>query len=101
MGENVFCDLACRGRDSGVMPTWGNGADVEGGASSVIALTFMNDLPQTMMEPLLVQDGLFARHASADVAVNTSRHEQDADGVTTTVSRSAKRQDLHGAVDAT
>jgi len=82
MGNNVFCE-SLAGEELGRMQSWGNSP--AGHAAHLIASpTRMNDLPQTFMEPLLFETAC-ARGTQARMSCEYLRHQQDAEGVTTTV----------------
>lgn len=81
MGENVFCE-SLAGEEIGRMKSWGN-HPMSKAEHLLSSPTFMNDLPQTMMEPLLFKTAC-SRGTQARMSTEYLRHEQDADGVTTT-----------------
>lgn len=81
MGENVFCE-SLAGEEIGRMKSWGN-HPMSKGEHLLSSPTFMNDLPQTMMEPLLFKTAC-SRGTQARLSTEYLRHDQDADGVTTT-----------------
>lgn len=81
MGENVFC-ASLAGEELGRLKTWGNHPNSK--AEHLLSSpTEMNDLPQTFMEPLLFKTAC-SRGTQARMSTEYVRHEQDADGVTTT-----------------
>ncbi len=81
MGENVFCE-SLAGEELGRLNTWGTHPSSK--AEHLLASpTFMNDLPQTFMEPLLFKTAC-ARGTQARMSTEYLHHVQDADGVTTT-----------------
>jgi len=82
MGENVFCE-SLAGEELGRMKSWGM-APASQAAHLIASPTRMNDLPQTFMEPLLFKTAC-ARGTQARMSCEYKSHEQDADGVTTTV----------------
>jgi len=81
MGENVFCE-SLAGEELGRMKSWGTDplSKAEHLQSSP---SFMNDLPQTFMEPILFKTAC-ARGTQARMSTEYVSHVQDADGVTTT-----------------
>ena len=81
MGENVFC-VSLAGEELGRMKSWGKhpSSRAEHHLSSP---TFMNDLPQTFMEPLLFKTAC-SRGAQARMSCEYVSHMQDNDGVTVT-----------------
>ena len=82
MGTNVFC-TSLTGEELGRVQTWGTHplSEAEHLLSSPC---HMNDLPQTFMEPLLFKTAC-ERGAQARMSCEYRGHEQDAEGVTTTV----------------
>lgn len=82
MGENVFCE-SLAGEEIGRMKSWGK-HPLSRAEHQLASPCFMNDLPQTFMEPILYSTackrGSFGRMSTQYLA-----HEQDADGVTTTL----------------
>ncbi|MEM8850825.1 MAG: FAD-dependent monooxygenase [Pseudomonadota bacterium] len=81
MGTNVFC-TSLAGEELGRLRTWGT--EPESMAAHLRASpTAMNDLPQTYMEPLLFKTAC-SRGTQARMSMEYLRHDQDADGVTTT-----------------
>jgi 2,4-dichlorophenol 6-monooxygenase len=82
MGENVFC-VSLAGEELGRMKSWGKHphSRAEHQSSSP---TYMNDLPQTFMEPLLFKTAC-SRGAQARMSSEYVSHVQDKDGVTVTV----------------
>jgi 2,4-dichlorophenol 6-monooxygenase len=81
MGENVFCE-SLAGEEIGRMKSWGN-HPLSKAEHQLASPTMMNDLPQTFMEPLLFKTAC-SRGTQARMSMEYLRHEQDADGVTTT-----------------
>ena len=81
MGENVFCE-SLAGEEIGRMKSWGN-HPLSKAEHQLSSPTMMNDLPQTFMEPLLFKTAC-SRGTQARMSTEYLRHEQDADGVTTT-----------------
>ena len=81
MGENVFCE-SLAGEEIGRMKSWGN-HPMSKAEHLLSSPTMMNDLPQTFMEPLLFKTAC-SRGTQARMSTEYLRHEQDADGVTTT-----------------
>jgi 2,4-dichlorophenol 6-monooxygenase len=81
MGENVFCE-SLAGEEIGRMKSWGNHPLSK--AEHLLSSPNHDERPAADLHgAAAVQDRLLARHAGADVD-GVSRHEQDADGVTTT-----------------
>jgi 2,4-dichlorophenol 6-monooxygenase len=80
MGENVFCE-SLAGEEIGRMKSWGT-HPLSKAEHLLSSPTFMNDLPQTFMEPLLFSTAC-RRGTQARMSMEYLRHEQDADGVTT------------------
>ncbi len=81
MGNNVFCE-SLAGEELGRMQSWGT-APASKAAHLLASPTFMNDLPQTFMEPLLFKTAC-ARGAQARMSTEYLGHVEDADGVTAT-----------------
>ena len=81
MGENVFCE-SLAGEEIGRMKSWGT-HPLSKAEHLISSPTFMNDLPQTFMEPLLFTTAC-KRGTQARMSTEYLRHEQDAEGVTTT-----------------
>jgi 2,4-dichlorophenol 6-monooxygenase len=81
MGENVFCE-SLAGEEIGRMKSWGT-HPLSKAEHLLSSPTFMNDLPQTYMEPLLFKTAC-SRGTQARMSMEYLSHEQDADGVTTT-----------------
>jgi 2,4-dichlorophenol 6-monooxygenase len=81
MGNNVFCE-SLAGEEIGRMQSWGTAPEsmAEHLRSSP---TFMNDLPQTFMEPLLFKTAC-RKGTQARMSTEYIGHVEDADGVTTT-----------------
>ncbi len=82
MGENIFC-ASIAGEEIGRLRTWGTHPE-SAAAHQLASPTHMNDLPQTMMEPLLFKTAC-ARGTQARMSCEYLHHVQDAEGVTTTV----------------
>ncbi|WP_298432201.1 FAD-dependent monooxygenase [uncultured Jannaschia sp.] len=81
MGENVFCESLV-GEEIGRMKSWGT-HPMSKAEHLLSSPTFMNDLPQTFMEPLLFKTAC-KRGTQARMSTEYLRHDQDAEGVTTT-----------------
>ncbi|WP_299368626.1 FAD-dependent monooxygenase [uncultured Tateyamaria sp.] len=81
MGENVFCESLV-GEEIGRLKSWGT-HPLSKAEHLLSSPTFMNDLPQTFMEPLLFKTAC-QRGTQARMSTEYLRHQQDADGVTTT-----------------
>lgn len=81
MGENIFCE-SLAGEEIGRMNSWGT-HPLSKAEHLMSSPTFMNDLPQTFMEPLLFKTAC-KRGAQARMSTEYKSHVQDADGVTTT-----------------
>ena len=81
MGENVFCE-SLAGEEIGRMNSWGT-HPLSKAEHQMSSPTFMNDLPQTFMEPLLFKTAC-SRGTQARMSTEYKSHVQDADGVTTT-----------------
>jgi 2,4-dichlorophenol 6-monooxygenase len=82
MGENVFC-VSLAGEELGRMKSWGKHPNSRA-EHHLSSPTFMNDLPQTFMEPLLFKTAC-SRGAQARMSCEYLSHMQDKDGVTVTV----------------
>ncbi len=82
MGENVFC-VSLAGEELGRMKSWGK-HPTSRAEHYLSSPTFMNDLPQTFMEPLLFKTAC-SRGAQARMSCEYISHVQDKDGVTVTV----------------
>jgi len=81
MGNNVFCE-SLAGEEIGRMQSWGTHPNSK--AEHLLSSpTFMNDLPQTFMEPLLFTTAC-KRGTQARMSTEYLHHEQDSEGVTTT-----------------
>ena len=80
MGENVFCE-SLAGEEIGRMNSWGT-HPLSKAEHLLSSPTFMNDLPQTFMEPLLFTTAC-KRGTRARMSMEYKKHEQDAEGVTT------------------
>ncbi|MDP2121905.1 MAG: FAD-dependent monooxygenase [Hoeflea sp.] len=81
MGENVFCE-SLAGEEIGRMKSWGS-HPLSRAEHHLSSPTMMNDLPQTLMEPLLFKTAC-SRGTQARMSTQYLSHVQDADGVTTT-----------------
>ena len=81
MGENVFCE-SLAGEEIGRMNSWGT-HPLSKAEHLMSSPTFMNDLPQTFMEPLLFKTAC-SRGAQARMSTEYLSHVQDDHGVTTT-----------------
>jgi 2,4-dichlorophenol 6-monooxygenase len=81
MGENVFCE-SLAGEEIGRLKTWGT-HPLSQAEHLLSSPCFMNDLPQTFMEPILFKTAC-ARGSEARMSTEYVAHTQDADGVTTT-----------------
>jgi 2,4-dichlorophenol 6-monooxygenase len=81
MGENIFCE-SLAGEEIGRMKSWGN-HPLSKAEHDLSSPTKMNDLPQTFMEPLLFKTAC-SRGTQSRMSTEYLRHEQDAEGVTTT-----------------
>ena len=82
MGENVFCE-SLAGEEIGRMKSWGK-HPLSRAEHMLASPTHMNDLPQTFMEPILFSTAC-KRGTQARMSTEYQSHEQDADGVTTTL----------------
>ncbi len=82
MGNNVFC-TSLAGEEIGRLQTWGTHPLSKAG-HLLASPTLMNDLPQTFMEPLLFKTAC-SRGTQARMSTQYVSHEQDAEGVTTTL----------------
>ena len=82
MGENIFCE-SLAGEEIGRMKSWGKHPNARA-EHQLSSPCFMNDLPQTFMEPLLFKTAC-SRGTQARMSTIYLSHEQDADGVTTTL----------------
>ena len=82
MGENVFCE-SLAGEEIGRMKSWGK-HPLSRAEHQLSSPTHMNDLPQTFMEPLLFKTAC-SRGTQARMSTVYVSHEQDKDGVTTTL----------------
>ncbi|QDY99842.1 FAD-dependent monooxygenase [Nitratireductor mangrovi] len=81
MGENIFC-TSLAGEEIGRLKTWGK-HPLSRAEHQLSSPSFMNDLPQTFMEPLLFKTAC-SRGTQARMSTEYLSHEQDAEGVTTT-----------------
>ncbi len=82
MGENVFC-VSLAGEELGRMKSWGKSPQSRA-EHHLSSPTFMNDLPQTFMEPLLYKTAC-SRGAQGRMSCEYVSHVQDKEGVTVTV----------------
>ena len=80
MGENVFC-TSLAGEEIGRMKSWGT-HPLSKAEHLMSSPCFMNDLPQTFMEPLLFKTAC-SRGTQARMSTEYLSHVQDAEGVTT------------------
>ena len=80
MGENVFCE-SLAGEEIGRMKSWGT-HPLSKAEHLLSSPTFMNDLPQTFMEPILYKTAC-KRGTHARMSTEYLRHTQDSEGVTT------------------
>lgn len=81
MGENIFC-TSLAGEEIGRLKTWGT-HPLSQAEHRLSSPTFMNDCPQTFMEPVLFKTAC-ARGAQARMSTEYVSHVQDGEGVTTT-----------------
>lgn len=81
MGENVFCE-SLAGEEIGRMKSWGT-HPLSKAEHLLSSPTFMNDLPQTFMEPILFKTAC-KRGTRARMSTEYISHVQDVEGVTTT-----------------
>lgn len=91
MGENIFC-TSLAGEELGRMRSWGK-HPLSRAEHQLSSPTFMNDLPQTFMEPILFKTAC-SRGTQARMSTEYVRHEQDADGVTTTIHDRLMKRDF-------
>lgn len=82
MGENVFC-TSLAGEEIGRMKSWGT-HPLSHAEHMLSSPSLMNDTPQTFMEPILYKTAC-ARGAQGRMSTRYVSHEQDAEGVTTTL----------------
>ncbi|KFG09555.1 MULTISPECIES: FAD-dependent oxidoreductase [Streptomyces] len=82
MGNTVFC-TALAGEELGRLRSWGNEPLVQA-AHELASPTRMCDMPQHLMEPVLVNAAI-ARGSQLRFGTEYLSHEQDSDGVTATV----------------
>ncbi|WP_413718666.1 FAD-dependent oxidoreductase [Silicimonas sp. MF1-12-2] len=82
MGENVFCE-SLAGEEIGRMKSWGK-HPLSRAEHMLSSPSHMNDLPQTFMEPILYSTAC-KRGAQGRMSTEYVSHEQDAEGVTTTL----------------
>jgi 2,4-dichlorophenol 6-monooxygenase len=81
MGENVFC-TSLAGEEIGRMKSWGR-HPLSRAEHQLSSPSHMNDLPQTLMEPLLYKTAC-SRGTQSRMSTEYISHVQDAKGVTTT-----------------
>ncbi|MDJ1008457.1 MAG: FAD-dependent monooxygenase [Paracoccaceae bacterium] len=81
MGENIFCE-SLAGEEIGRLKTWGT-HPLSKAEHLLSSPTFMNDLPQTFMEPLLFKTAC-QRGTQSRMSTEYLSHLEDDDGVTTT-----------------
>ncbi|MFU8823958.1 FAD-dependent oxidoreductase [Yoonia sp.] len=91
MGENVFCE-SLAGEEIGRMRSWGT-HPMSKAEHLLSSPTFMNDLPQTFMEPILFTTAA-KRGTQGRMSTEYLSHVQDADGVTATVRDRMTGQEL-------
>lgn len=91
MGENVFCE-SLAGEEIGRMKSWGT-HPMSKAEHLLSSPTFMNDLPQTFMEPILFTTAA-KRGTKARMSTEYISHVQDATGVTATVRDRLTGQEL-------
>lgn len=91
MGENVFCE-SLAGEEIGRMKSWGT-HPMSKAEHLLSSPTFMNDLPQTFMEPILFSTAA-KRGSQTRMSTEYLSHVQDADGVTATVRDKLTGQNL-------
>jgi 2,4-dichlorophenol 6-monooxygenase len=82
MGENVFCE-SLAGEELGRMKSWGN-APHSRAEHQLSSPCLMNDLPQTLLEPLLMKTAC-GRGTEPRMSCEFKSYEQDAEGVTSTI----------------
>ena len=81
MGQTIFCE-SLAGEEFGRIQSWGTSP--ESLAEHLrLSPTFMNDLPQTFMEPLLFKTAC-RKGTQARMSTEYIGHAEDTDGVTTT-----------------
>lgn len=81
MGENVFC-TSLAGEEIGRLKTWGK-HPLSRAEHQLSSPCFMNDCPQTFMEPILFKTAC-SRGTQSRMSTEYISHVQDEDGVTTT-----------------
>jgi len=82
MGENIFCE-SLAGEEIGRMKSWGK-HPLSRAEHYLTSPCRMNDLPQTFMEPILFKTAC-SRGTQSRMSTEYLSHEQDAEGVTTTL----------------
>ena len=82
MGENIFCE-SLAGEEIGRMKSWGK-HPLSRAEHQLASPSHMIDLPQTFMEPILFGTAC-RRGTQARMSTEYLSHEQDAEGVTTTL----------------
>ena len=81
MGENIFC-TSLSGEELGRMKSWGKHPNSR--AEHLLSSpSFMNDLPQTFMEPLLFKTAC-SRGTQSRMSTQYLSHEEDKEGITST-----------------
>lgn len=91
MGENVFCE-SLSGEEIGRMRSWGT-HPMSKAEHLLSSPTFMNDLPQTFMEPILFTTAA-KRGTQSRMSTEYLCHVQDVEGVTATVRDRLTGKDL-------
>ena len=81
MGENIFC-TSLSGEELGRMKSWGK-HPLSRAEHLLSSPSFMNDLPQTYMEPLLFKTAC-SRGTQSRMSTKYLHHTEDEDGITTT-----------------
>ena len=81
MGENIFC-TSLAGEELGRMKSWGKHPNSRA-EHSLSSPSFMNDLPQTFMEPLLYKTAC-SRGTQSRMSTQYLSHIEDEDGVLST-----------------
>ncbi|MXZ51082.1 MAG: FAD-dependent monooxygenase [Rhodobacteraceae bacterium] len=91
MGENVFCE-SLAGEEIGRMKSWGK-HPLSRAEHQLSSPCFMNDLPQTFMEPLLYKTAC-SRGTQGRMSIEYLSHTQDKDGVTTVLRDRLSRREF-------